>query len=69
MDHAIIFNGFESGTQASDMLICHYFHKISITKCSRREPQKNVQFPDSHEPNTQIASQNMPKEFKICQTG
>ena len=42
MHHGIVFNYFESGTQASDML--------SLTRCSHREPTEKFWFPGSDGP-------------------
>jgi len=53
MHHAIVFDYFESGTQAFGMIDTSQFHKISITKCSHREPTETESgFPGSHGPNT-----------------
>jgi len=39
--HAIVFNYFESGTQASDMLDMSHFHKIVMTMAVTENPQNN----------------------------
>jgi len=53
MHHAIVFNYFESGTQASDILDMSQFNKISMTKCSHREhKEKLLGFLGSDRPNT-----------------
>jgi len=50
--HAILFNYFEFGTQASDLLDMSQFHKISIAKCSyRKRTEKIVGFPGADEQN------------------
>jgi len=50
MHHAIVFNYFEFGTQASDMSVdMSQFHKIFIIKCSHRELTETfLGFPGTH---------------------
>jgi len=35
--HPLVFNCYEFGTQASDILDMSQFHKASITKCGHRK--------------------------------
>jgi len=53
MQHAIVFNYFESGTQASKVLVMSQFHKISVTKCIHRQlTLTRLDVPGSDRPNT-----------------